>query len=165
MKSLFVFFLIIIGFSKLNAQSECLDTVIFMCKEKNFDKVKFSMDEVLCYRGKLFHKYNLWSKIFGHPFETPHCDSQNLCSGAYFKFYDGKKLIAEGNWDWESFNGIYKRYYKNGQLKAEGTYLTECKVGVWKFYNKQGKLIGSKTYPKKCINEKGQEYLSDEYPK
>jgi len=83
-------------------------------------------------------------------------DSMGVSEGKlYFKFYNKRmKLLFEGTWLLEYFEGPYKSYYRNGNIKLEGIYDLGWRVGEWKRYSRKGELIDTKEF-----FEKAEDYL------
>lgn len=65
----------------------------------------------------------------------------------YSQFYTkGGKMIAEGTWNIEGFQGQYKEYHKSGKLKMDGFKNGDLKIKNWKYFDEAGKLVKQEEY-------------------
>lgn len=76
-------------------------------------------------------------------------NEERINSGNYYcKFFDGKhRIIEEGRWCSEYFNGAYISYYKNGNIKKKGSYQLGNCVGEWTYYKRNGCVKKIVQYP------------------
>ena len=142
-KSLFISILISLLSANLQAH-EKMDTLIFVIS-------KFKTIESRPYKIWDFRRKNdsiVFNGVAGEQISQSEFHKYTKANNSFIKFYDSRgRLIEEGYWDFENFNGAYKSYHRSGHLKSEGRYYNNIKVGKWKYYNKRGEFIREVCFP------------------
>lgn len=139
----------------LDKGTNCVDTAIVILKKysdyshhnlaHNFFDAYYLNDTLFYYNNRKIRKKATSLK---KEYDSGKFD---ICRNkSYFLFYtkDGR-LIAEGFWNIEGFDGLSKEYYKNRKLKEEGTYNGALKINKWSYYDESGKLVRTEKYDEK----------------
>lgn len=133
---LFVFIACLLSFR----EGICQDTLIVI--NSKFESVYYKLiksmvmknDTIFLNRGSISERDLVASTLLTKPYH-------------YCRFYDTKKrIIEEGRWYLEYFDGYYWSYFKNGKIKSNGEYSDNIKVGEWILNNKKGIIIHEDSY-------------------
>lgn len=126
------------------------DTLIIKLKKYN-DFPNWIMDELLdsylsentlyCYKPFLTTK-----KVYRFD-EALDLKIPILTDKKYCLFFTRNgRLIAEGNWTLEVYDGSYKEYYRSGELKVKGYFASGSKENKWEYFDKSGKIMKEEIY-------------------
>lgn len=129
-----------LSFSSLNGQNLKCDTTylirnsfLYLAKDISLDKFR---------KCNCTYSEKRWK---GNDSDSYYL-SNNIGS-SYFIFKDKKnRIIEQGYWLGEFFNGLYISYYKNGKVKSKGKFAGEEKTGEWLYYDEKGNLQKKETY-------------------
>lgn len=139
----------------LDKGTKCVDTAIVILKKHsdyshhnlahNFFDAYYLNDTLYYYNTRKIRKKAISLR---KEYDSGRFD---ICRNkSYFFFYTKEgRLIAEGFWNIEGFEGLSKEYHKNGQLKEEGAYNGDTKINQWSYYDESGKLIKTEKYDEK----------------
>lgn len=161
MKNIILILVLGIFANRLNVHAQdaikCKDTItVFFTKHEDFKKkIEKAYNYGYYLNDTIYYIKNKKAKRTGKPVldafnNGKFYNCSNKSKFKFFQFYTKeRKLIAEGFWDLEGFQGLYREYYKTGQLQEEGYRNGDWKIKMWKYYDESGKLIKEDEYDEK----------------